>query len=397
MPKKPNSHGDLQNYVPPGNGDASGEYADGEGSNIHYFDPESFGKGKGETEPKKEEGHIEVSQGEPKGGNFSKYLETFKEAKGVTRDGLKGVYETGTEDARGVIDALIADGYKITPIRGRDNFSGIGVELSRGTVAGESSRNNGEVFYHEFHHAADNWLAKDVTEEEYNEALPSIIGTRKAMSIPGMLDAALAKSHGSAIIKTSNGKTLYQTILDEVNRNKVAEVSKAYREAQDAAWRDAVGMTLAEQTQKENEVKKRISEQAKSEGFAEWTGPYWERVRQLQDQDPEYKKLQEVWKKGRDAEREISKDWVSLSDTCEGGGGAAFYGGHGHSYWKSGMGRGTKLHRGAEFLAEYGSAYSRRNGSGKKELELLRKYFPESSKAAEELCERAIKKSKGAK
>ena len=37
MPKKPNKAGNLQNYVPQGNGDASGEYADDQtGSNIHF-------------------------------------------------------------------------------------------------------------------------------------------------------------------------------------------------------------------------------------------------------------------------------------------------------------------------------------------------------------------------
>lgn len=36
MPKKPNSHGNDQEYVPAGNGDASGEYADEKGSNYHF-------------------------------------------------------------------------------------------------------------------------------------------------------------------------------------------------------------------------------------------------------------------------------------------------------------------------------------------------------------------------
>ena len=36
MPKKPNSHGDMQEYVPAGNGDASGEYGNSEGSNKHF-------------------------------------------------------------------------------------------------------------------------------------------------------------------------------------------------------------------------------------------------------------------------------------------------------------------------------------------------------------------------
>ena len=396
MPKKPNSHGDLQNYVPPGNGDASGEYADGEGSNIHYFDPESFGKGKGETEPKKEEGHIEVSQGEPKGGNFSKYLETFKEAKGVTRDGLKGVYETGTEDARGVIDALIADGYKITPISGRDNFFGHEVNLTQGTVEHELSRNKGEVFYHEFHHAIDDWLAKDATDEEYEEALPSIIGKSKGAN--AMIDGAWAKSYGSAILKTSSGKTLFQTILGEIKGSELYyRILKDFHDDENAAWKKAIGMTHDEFLTKRDEADARLKAKALSEGLNEWTGPYWERIRELRDADEEYKKLEALDYKGRKAAIEAKKKWVGISDTIEGAGGVAFYGGHGASYWKSGTRRGTKLHRGAEFIAEYGSAYSRRNGNGKEELELFRKYFPESSKAAEELCERAIKKSKGAK
>lgn len=36
MPKKPNSHGNDQEYVPAGNGDASGEYADEQGGNKHF-------------------------------------------------------------------------------------------------------------------------------------------------------------------------------------------------------------------------------------------------------------------------------------------------------------------------------------------------------------------------
>ena len=41
MATKPNRAGQQQPYVPAGNGDASGEYADGEsGSNVHYSSPE---------------------------------------------------------------------------------------------------------------------------------------------------------------------------------------------------------------------------------------------------------------------------------------------------------------------------------------------------------------------
>lgn len=36
MPKKPNSSGELQEYIPAGNGDASGEYGDADGNNRHF-------------------------------------------------------------------------------------------------------------------------------------------------------------------------------------------------------------------------------------------------------------------------------------------------------------------------------------------------------------------------
>lgn len=35
MPTKPNSAGEQQDYVPAGNGDPSGEYADEAGANVH--------------------------------------------------------------------------------------------------------------------------------------------------------------------------------------------------------------------------------------------------------------------------------------------------------------------------------------------------------------------------
>ena len=36
MPKKINSHGNMQEYIPAGNGDASGEYGNSDGSNKHF-------------------------------------------------------------------------------------------------------------------------------------------------------------------------------------------------------------------------------------------------------------------------------------------------------------------------------------------------------------------------
>lgn len=57
MPTKLNKAGNQQNYVPAGNGDASGEYRDNaDGSNIHF---KSFKKPEGETKTK-ESGFDEI-------------------------------------------------------------------------------------------------------------------------------------------------------------------------------------------------------------------------------------------------------------------------------------------------------------------------------------------------
>ena len=54
MPKKPNSHG-MQEYVPAGNGDPSGEYADNQGSNRHFTSFKKPGKTGGDTIKVKDE------------------------------------------------------------------------------------------------------------------------------------------------------------------------------------------------------------------------------------------------------------------------------------------------------------------------------------------------------
>ena len=84
MPKKPNRAAQLQNYVPAGNGDASGEYADEEtGSNIHFT---NFKKPETETQQKLqdfEKNLIESlsEQPEPKKSSFDELELDLQEEK----------------------------------------------------------------------------------------------------------------------------------------------------------------------------------------------------------------------------------------------------------------------------------------------------------------------------
>lgn len=401
MPKKASSWG-QQDYVPAGNGDASGEYADDSGSNIHYtFDPENFGRGKGQVkeEPKKEEGHISVSKGDGGQPHFQDYLKNeFKPQKGVTAEGLERQFNTGTDDAKSIINALIKDGYKIKGISGRDNFAWGTIELSSdATRENHWSRNEGEIFYHEFSHGIDYWLAKDVSEQEQDEASESFLSKRSKYPSP---DSVWCRSWATATKKLSNGKTLYQTLVDEAKGKTTQDwngISADFDADVDNKVKEKMGIPLSEMRKRREELDKEFKQRAIDEGHAYWSNGYWDAVRKYIEESKEYKEIDNKIREAFSIKAEVGKNWIGISDTCEGSGHSAFNGGHSSSYWKSGTARGTKLHRGNEFIAEYCSALCRKDTNGKRELELFNKYFPETSKCAEELFAIALNKSKGVK
>lgn len=400
MPKKASSWG-QQEYVPAGNGDASGEYADDSGSNIHYtFDPENFGRGKGEVkeEPKKEEGHISVSKGDGGQPHFQDYLNNeFKPKNGVTAEGLERQFNTGTNDAKSIINALIKDGYKISPTANQDYFSGNTISLSTYATDETATRNEGEVFYHEFSHGIDEWLSKDVSEQEQNEARESFLSEKSKYSLK---DSIWCSSYATATKKLSNGKTLYRTLVQEA-KNKTKQdwqsIYKDFNDEVDNQSKEKLGMSIRELRQKRDELDKEFNQRAIDEGNEQWGNGYWSAVRKYIEESKEYNEINDKLREASSIKAEVGKNWLGISDVCAGSDRGSFYGGHGSSYWKSSALTGSKLHRGAEFIAEYCSALCRKDTNGKRELELFNRYFPETSKCAEELFAIAVNKSKGVK
>jgi len=105
MPQKPNFARKMQNYIPQGNGDASGEYADdASGSNVHY---KSDGGG---FEQGLEKSGIAIKGAAPKGGE--KKADAKKGGDDVRRslDGLGGTYakcwDAGSEGSRKIISGI---------------------------------------------------------------------------------------------------------------------------------------------------------------------------------------------------------------------------------------------------------------------------------------------------
>ncbi len=94
MPKQPNSHGQDQEYVPKGNGDASGEYADEAGGNRHFEKFES---------PKKTTAKIEIRKSNIT-NKGSVYVDNKMVLKDLSDEDLDDIRKTYKEEKNGEED-----------------------------------------------------------------------------------------------------------------------------------------------------------------------------------------------------------------------------------------------------------------------------------------------------
>ena len=114
MPTKPNRAGEQQNYVPPGNGDASGEYGDNAtGSNKHFT---AFAK------PKKESRIKELDKNKLK--QIGKYVNYYDKNKADKFESLYGNTYIGKNPTK------LKNSYCIL----RSNFSGIDTSSEEETI-----------------------------------------------------------------------------------------------------------------------------------------------------------------------------------------------------------------------------------------------------------------------
>lgn len=135
MPTKPNRAGQQQNYVPQGNGDASGEYADhASGSNIHFTNfkqPEQKSFSSFSKEPKQE--NKQPEQPPAAENENSKYLGGSKEksdfsstiqSSGFSKYGdekisqVKSIIESANEECIGILNYTIMN-HKVNFIEDR--------------------------------------------------------------------------------------------------------------------------------------------------------------------------------------------------------------------------------------------------------------------------------------
>lgn len=340
MPTKPNRAGEQQNYVPKGNGDASGEYGDNEsGSNVHFKafkKPEETATTTGISvkvakTPKAAE--TTNTAGTPKVDDNMDASTLVKETIGKSQLNEKNKanffdgFSKGTKEAQNDIGNLL----KKLPLKyglaNRAVFSGgntIKLEPKKANARTEDS------FYHEHYHAIDYLYSQDNND-------------------------GLGKKYASRSVKLSSGKTLQETLQEEYQN---ADALKEIRDILDnyEGYRGAVDNY--NKALKEYVVIKRADAR-----FEEVWGNY-----------------RQALKTYNEFEGKRFEAYGNLADIlCQATRGEAFedYGGHKKSYWRNG--RNTS----EEFFAEAGQMLA--TGKDTEEAKIAERLFPKSFGAVKEL------------
>lgn len=379
----------MQEYVPAGNGDASGEYANEEGNNRHFT---SFKKPE-EGEDGKTTGN---NGGDKKPKIFIEYLNKNHNnefGKLVERD-----YNAGNDQAKNLINIAVNKyGVELNQTNGTSYYRESGKSVNLNVPKQYShflSKEEGETFYHEFWHANDNVICSDgfITEEEKQRAID--YAGKMTRSYTERIFAQYEILRNASTCKTlSNGKTLYQTIREEFKlmkkTGKFEEMKAEYKQEISKLVKQAVPEYEAARAWLD-EFDRKVNEEAyKLYTYEEYGSSAWGLRNQYRTDkiknDKQYNKYQEIKQKGLHEELEVSNKvatyFMSLSDMYGAAykDGYGFCGGHKTTYYKQ------RFCEAYEFMAEYGSAKARNSENSKKELELFKKYMPQSSMACEEL------------
>lgn len=388
FPTKRNHAGNQQNYVP--SGEDGGEYTydaatfhDDEGETATPAKPAKGGEG-----PKD---GIKVSEGDgkPIDGDFDAYVDS-QNFRQDFKDQLKSDFKVGNDKFQKTLSAFVKRGdISIKRTSGLDccEMRGI-VNISK--QSGNENRVKGEVFWHENCHGIDFQSMKDLPSEKLQKRQYS--GISEALS--GFTSAAASTRY-----MTSNGKTMLETLKDEMTSLKREKKWDAINDDFNAEVNSELQAKFPEfDVSKYYELRQRevgkidaqLDEEFKG---VQWGSPEyankWKRRNELIGANETLKRLEQANYEKAKIKNAKFKSWGGISDMFVAGDGYAFCGGHSSSYFKR-----DKSNKALEFFAEYGSA----TATGDTEtLSKFKKYFPQTSKAADEVIEAIHKYTKGRK
>lgn len=400
MPKKINSAGQMQNYVPKGNGDASGEYGDNNsGSNKHYkaegsdkTDTSNVGKGN-DISVKTEQKSDKINYNGKDYADQKEITDIIMKKMGVSKlsDNVKRVVaqlngDNINKDIRNVVLSTLDSGdYKI---QARKDGAGVFYAWKK-TISFSSTeqlgRPNGETMFHECGHALDHQYSdgrglwsKDYKSKEFGMSLIEMKTQELKEAFKNGGYTKLVAEYEE--LKSKNEEQINK-LVQEIRETKkeITELSKLpddleqqidkLGEDERLEFQNAIAgrISYVEYNEKRREIYK------KAESIrASYTNPNTSKIEQLR------KKVDELFKQKETLQNNsyygaFSK-YGDISDMCEAMGYKAFAGGHGRSYW-------NEAHSATECFAEIQSAM----GTNKESFELLQKYIPNTIKIYKEI------------
>lgn len=219
MPTKRNYGGEQQNYVPKGN-EAGGQWGDDEtGSNVNWKNPnakeskltQGVKKGLGESVG------VQVEPTQKKGVNdIGKSIDESRLDE-TTKNAFKNAWDSGNETSRKIIDA-IPEKMKIDFKKRGDSFfdsNMLRASISEGIFEYEGWHDKQEVVFHELGHAVDILYCKGYqTTTQYFRGIGEF---------EGHPFKTLSYSY-----KTSTGKTLNETLIEELSKEKRKQIVEDY-------------------------------------------------------------------------------------------------------------------------------------------------------------------------
>lgn len=344
-----------------------------------------------EYEKLKDKAEKELPKEEPKKASVQKELalgsDRMQYSKTLNQERVKRMWEAGTPEMQDTTSRLFNEdsfGIGKAPTSKKTAFYWAynKVGYMEAEDGGEnSSYPEGSVWYHEIWHAIDcNY--RQFTQEELEEKIKSVQAAIPMWSYEQCKSVAikrLSENYLSDTHKLSTGKTLYETLVDEIKTKlNVQEIVKVHTEEVNQYYKSK-GFDRPALVAKYEECKKKAESIRKE--VEKKTNSYWEgrAAENAYIKGEEYQKARTDWLNVQNPyPSAVTRKWGDLSDVISGATMDRVNLGmhHERKYWKE-----SKYKVAHEFFAECASS----KATAKESYELLSKYLPDSVKGFEEL------------
>ena len=263
MPTKRNKGG-MQEYIPAGNGDASGEYADDSGSNKHFT---NFSKNKSNenSQVKQNETNVEKSQTKDESKQTNEKPKTIEERKANLRKTITGKFKGSDDVSKQMVDKLLEQ-TSDEEISFLDDFYKNNEKLH--IVEGSAGRNNAGCFFkagseirvvsgyattdshtlsHETGHAIDSYIFDQLCEKQdsFGDTNWATISWKDSdgKTFADMLDEESGIGGRETVIKGWKISSVLKHKIDKTKAGELGSVlSKAYNEFGDSIVEKELGI-----------------------------------------------------------------------------------------------------------------------------------------------------------